>query len=716
MLLRTRLTLVFALAAGVLLTVFIGAVVAWRYAEQGRFRELVLDTQQIGWNRIEAATLERLRLAAVDLASDPALLRALAGRDVDTVPTLTDHGLGDAAVGVFDAVGRAVYTSADALEQELPLDASGVQRVLREGREVTGLMPTGSEAFSFVAAVPVRRRGTVIGGVTLSLPVGPGLEELSQGMGRAVALVDLRGRAVSGNGAALYNLLEPELLLRRSGTTQAAHLGRDYRIATIAAPGHDGRQVGAFVTLQDVSLEVRRERYWLLGTSSISLLLVAAVLARLFTHLRRSFGSLARAVEVLTALSRGETSVRLDAHELDESGQIAAGVERLRGEMLNLQILREERQRERWRQEVLIRDELRALAGTLEGADRDEILADLATALAGEDGVEEGTNQLGVLAFVLGRLAARIRGQQERLRGLIGDLQDALRTREAFVALQQELEIARRMQLSVLPRHFPERADLSLATFILPAKEVGGDFYDYFTLGDGRLGILIADVSGKGVPAAFFMAICQTLLKASARFVDSPAGTLARVNAVLSAENDEMMFVTVFYGVLDPGTGRLVYASGGHNPPALRTRSGAKLLAQPGGMALAVADNVQFVEGSLTLEPGDVLFLYTDGITEARSASGALFGEAALLAALDGMAGDAPAQAYTAGVVQAVQSFAGSAPQADDITCVALRYSGPARSAPANTECEQPSAAGSPRTFGARAVTETVVRVSRTDP
>ncbi len=94
------------------------------------------------------------------------------------------------------------------------------------------------------------------------------------------------------------------------------------------------------------------------------------------------------------------------------------------------------------------------------------------------------------------------------------------------------------MQLSVLPQHFPPRTDLSLATFILPAKEVGGDFYDYFLLEDGRLGIVIADVSGKGVPAAFFMAICRTLLKASARFVDSPAETLARVNAVLAAENE----------------------------------------------------------------------------------------------------------------------------------------------------------------------------------
>ncbi len=585
MLLRTRLMLVFALASGVLLSAVFGAIATWQYAEQARFNQLVLDTQQIGWTRFEATTLERLRAASITIAGNPGLVPALARDDVDTVRALSNRDMGAIKVDVFDESGKIIYTSSAALEQELQLDVTGIQRVLGTGREVAGLMPTGAGAFSLITAVPVRRGGEVIGGVTLGLPVEPGLKELSQGLGRLVALVNLRGHAVTGNGAALYNSMDPDLVLRRSGATEAAYRGREYRIATTPALGHDGRQVAAFVTLQDVSLEGERERDWLFGSAGVALVLVAAILVGLFTHLRQSFVPLARAVEVLTALSRGDTAVRLDAQQLDESGQIAAGIERLRGEMLNLRILREERQRERWRQETLIRDELRELAGMLEGEDRQEILSDLETALADQHGVEGGSNQLAVLAFVLGRLAARIRDQQQRLRKLIDDLNDALRTKEAFAALQQELEIARRMQLSVLPQHFPPRTDVSLATFILPAKEVGGDFYDYFLLEDGRLGIVIADVSGKGVPAAFFMAICRTLLKASARFVDSPAETLARVNAVLAAENEEMMFVTVFYGVLDPASGRFVYANGGHNPPALRSNGGVRLLARQQGMA-----------------------------------------------------------------------------------------------------------------------------------
>ena len=676
MLLRTRLVLMFALAAGVLLAALGGAVVAWRGEEQERFDRLVLDLQQIGWERFEATAVERLRTAAVAVADDPDLIRALSAGDPAAVRTSIAPGLGAVRLDVFDDAGHVIYTSSLALAQELQLDVAGLHRVLNTGVPVTGLMPTGPDAFSLVAAVPVRRGARVIGGITLGMAVEPGLAELSRTLGRAVTLVDLRGHAVSGNGVELYNRMDPDLPLRRAGSLELAQRGLEYRIAATPALGHDGRQVGSFVTLQDVTAEQARARRWMLALSGAALVAIACTLAGLFAYLRQAFAPLARALDVLTRLSRGDTSVRLYAEQLDEAGQIAAGVERLRSEMLSLQVLREERQRERWRQERIIREELRALAGTLGEEARRQILSDLEAALAGDGDAEDG-NQLAVLAFVLGRLSGRIRDQQRELRALIGDLNEALEAKQAFAALQQELEIARRMQLSVLPRHFPARADVSIASFILPAREVGGDFYDYFVLEDGQVGVIIADVSGKGVPAAFFMAICRTLLKVSARFLHSPAATLARVNSLLAAENEEMMFVTLFYGVLEPDSGRFVYANGGHNVPALLSGGKVRRLPPTQGMALAVAADAHFTEGRLTLQAGDVLFLYTDGITEAQAPDGALFGEVALGDALAGMAPEAPADAYQERVVEAVQQFMRGAPQADDITCVTLRYAGP---------------------------------------
>ncbi len=270
-----------------LLSAVFGAIATWQYAEQARFNQLVLDTQQIGWTRFEATALERLRAASMTIAGNPGLVPALARDDVDTVRALSNRDMGAIEVDVFDESGKIIYTSSAALEQELQLDVAGIQRVIGAGREVAGLMPTGADAFSLIVAVPVRRDGEVIGGVTLGLPVEPALTELSQGLGRLVALVNLRGHAVTGNGAALYNSMDPDLALRRSGATEAAYRGHQYRIATIPALGHDGRQVAAFVTLQDVSLEGERERDWLLGSAGVALVLVAAILVGLFTHLRQ---------------------------------------------------------------------------------------------------------------------------------------------------------------------------------------------------------------------------------------------------------------------------------------------------------------------------------------------------------------------------------------------------------------------------------------------
>lgn len=668
MLLRTRLLLVFALAAAVLLVSLGATVVAWRTQQQDRLEQLVLDVQTIAWRRFEATALERLHAATAAIAGNPDLVRALSGDDPAAVRTAVPPGLGFARLDAFDRGGRIIYTSSLTLAQELQLDAAGIHRVL-SGEPVTGLMPTGPDAFSLLAAIPVRQGARVIGGIALGMPLDAGLAELSQGLGREVTLVDLRGRAVSGNGAATYNAMDPQLPLRRAGSIELTRLGHGYRIAAIPALGHDGRQIGSFVTLQDVTAQRARERRWMLALAGTALLVIAGILTGLFAHLGRSFAPLAEAVEVLTALSRGDTSVRVHILQLDEAGQIAEGVERLRSEMLNLQVLREERQCERWRQEKIIRDELHALAGSLGESDRRDILSDLETALGGDDDAEGG-NQLAALGFVMGRLSARIRDQQQ--------------AEQAFAALQQELEIARRMQLSVLPRHFPERADVSLASFILPAREVGGDFYDYFLLEDGRIGVVIADVSGKGVPAAFFMAICRTLLKASARFLGSPAATLARVNTLLAAQNEEMMFVTLFYGILEPDSGRFVYANGGHNVPALLSGGSVRRLPPTQGMALAVDPDARFTESHFTLQAGDVLFLYTDGITDAQSPDGAMFGEPALRATLADTAPDARADACQAQVVGAVEQFMRGAAQADDITCVTLRYVGPP---PATAAC-----------------------------
>ena len=240
------------------------------------------------------------------------------------------------------------------------------------------------------------------------------------------------------------------------------------------------------------------------------------------------------------------------------------------------------------------------------------------------------------MALAFEKMAARIRDQQGRMGELIAELRTALETRTAYLALQQELEIAQRVQLASLPEALPPTPDLELVGRMLPAREVGGDCYDYFELDDEHIGIVVADVSGKGVPAALFMAIARTLLRALAQRFEGPGPCLTRLNELLLQNNQEELFVTVFYGIFDRRTGRLVYANGGHNPPLMLRDGRIEITPRTGGMALAALDGVTYAERSVEICPGDTILFFTDGITEAMAPGGEEYGVDRLIALLAG--------------------------------------------------------------------------------
>jgi len=245
-----------------------------------------------------------------------------------------------------------------------------------------------------------------------------------------------------------------------------------------------------------------------------------------------------------------------------------------------------------------------------------------------------------------------------------------------LVALEHELDVARRIQQSNLPTRFPRRSDLDLFGCMFPAKDVAGDFYDYFWLDEWRLGLVIADVSGKGVAAAMFMAVARNIFRATANVQDGPARFLARVNGLLLADNDALMFVTTFYAELDIRSGVLRFANGGHNHPVIVSPDGSvSPIVQPGGLALGVLDDFELEEACLTLEPGSALVLYTDGVTEAFNAAQAAFGEERLAAALTGGT-ILRAEAMAERLMQSVRDFVGEASQSDDIAIMILCFQG----------------------------------------
>lgn len=248
----------------------------------------------------------------------------------------------------------------------------------------------------------------------------------------------------------------------------------------------------------------------------------------------------------------------------------------------------------------------------------------------------------------------------------------------AQAQLKAELDVAKALQIAILPSAFPRLPGCDGAARMIPATTMGGDFYDFIELRDGRIGLVMADVSGKGVPAAFFMAVSRTNLRELAVRHSDPGDCLAEANDLLCMQNPMDLFVTVFYCIFDPVSGRLTYANGGHNPPFLRRADGSvELLSGRGGRVLGAMPGARFLAHSLDMTPGDRIVLFTDGVTEAFNLANEAYGAERLVAELRAH-GDGTATMLVERICDSVTRFAGEAPQSDDITLTVLAWHSPA--------------------------------------
>ena len=238
--------------------------------------------------------------------------------------------------------------------------------------------------------------------------------------------------------------------------------------------------------------------------------------------------------------------------------------------------------------------------------------------------------------------------------------------------LEHDLALARRLQRSFLPQTPPQVPGYGLAVEYSPAAEVGGDFYDFFPLASGRIGLAIGDVSGKGVSGALLMARLTSVLRAAAARSEHPASVLEELNDLVFAENDEGMFVTANFAVLDPESGRLEIANAGHLLPIVRHRDGraGELKLQPGS-ALGVSRPLLAPAASWTMSPGDLMLFATDGLTEAANHQLQRFGNARIIETLRRLASDDPSQAIN-GLLTAARSFVGDHGFDDDLTLLCL--------------------------------------------
>lgn len=689
MLLRHKLTLItlvfFVLSAvGVSL-----ALDRWAELRETELGSNVADHQGSLWQKIVNGQIVELAKASTKVSGNSAAIQALQAKDPDAVrDQMVETFLGLSDAGIIDRLevltndGTVIYSS-QATHFPTPIfGKSDIKRVAEgEVSQLSGLAVDITQGTMVVLALPLSDDQPAPGVAVLSAGIDNVLAEFATLTNGNVFLINRRGRYLAGTDRILWDAITQAESYDPRIAVQSRDLGdHSYWIAAGAVDGVTN-PIGYVVSVKDVTesrerFESLEQKIYLFTT----LFLLFATLA-LWFYMRFSLNPLTDAVGALRALSQGAFPPRQQvARGKDEIALIGGAIDRFRGELMQLARLTRSRHNRSKRQSRIIRRELTNLANTLDAKARENILHDLddveARVEAASDADEDTRSgiELAAIALTLTRLRERIQNQHEILANTILELEEALESKNAYVALQHELSIGTRVQLAMLPEDLPPTERLNICGQMVPAKEVGGDFYDFFHLDEDRLGLVIADVSGKGVPAALFMAISRSILRATAAAVDTPGACLAAVNDTLCGDNKEYLFVTVFYGILNLRTGKLVYANGGHNCPYRLPAGGGAPMQIPGtdGVALGVMEDLSYAESELQLDEGDTLYLYTDGVTEAINAEEKEYQEARLEAALSAGA-TMEVTDLLSHIVKDVQSFAGETPQADDITSIALR-------------------------------------------
>ncbi len=252
-------------------------------------------------------------------------------------------------------------------------------------------------------------------------------------------------------------------------------------------------------------------------------------------------------------------------------------------------------------------------------------------------------------------------------------LRAGMQAREQLTALDYELGVATRIQRAILPEIITGNKEFEISATMMPARHVSGDFYDFFLIDSRRLGLAIGDVSGKGIPAALFMAVSRTLLRATALHGSPPNDCLDHVNQVLLKQSDGQVFLTLFYGILHLDTGEFVFSAAGQTPPYLFGTQPGIFLREPRGMMLGVLEEASFETRTVHLNPGDGLILYTDGVTEAENRDGDFFTGRKLKEAVEAHKGES-AEIILSEIVTSLQTFTEGCEQGDDITLFAIRF------------------------------------------
>lgn len=667
---------------GALLAMLLGVLVVMQARDEAGGRDLVQVSESTlthAWQATAELTSQRLDDALEGLLADPAAVAALARPEGGALKAVLQRLAPEGgALTLLRTDGSVLASSASRADDVRP--GRAILTHLAAGRGgLRGVWQSQSLEYLSGVGRPVSAGGEPAI-LIATRPLNATLSAVKSRTGIRVALADLRGHAVAEADAEVVQAWREA---GRAGFVGVLD-GAPVVVSSVVLNDAAGRVLGTL--LAQVPHSGALDALELARIVPALLLLALAALGLLFL-IPRLLRPVAEGVSRLEQVVAAEGSAKFATAPASlNPARLSHSVDQLEETIEAFHTLRRSRDRQGQRQARFIRHQMTTLASRLGDDARAAILADLdrieaetvgaarlepmASGTPLEPHLEQIVDEVGIMALGFQKLADRVGDQYEQLDKLVQELREALRVKTQFVAIQQELEIARMMQLAILPRPFEPRDGLAIAAKMQPAKEIGGDFYDYFPLDEHHIAMTVADVSGKGVPAALFMAVSRTLLRAIAQFSETPAKCIARLNDLLAADNERTMFVTLFYAVIDTRDGSMVYANAGHNPPyILRADGRLEELGTFGGMALAILEGNDYDDQVAKLEPGDRFFMYTDGVTEAFNPQGEMFGVPGLETLLERIRAQ-PIEEVPAQVVSDVNTFEAGGPQTDDITCL----------------------------------------------
>ncbi len=679
------------------MAVMVAGLVFAGFQREALLREQ-LDQTAIGgsralWSKIVETGIQRMRELTPVVEQDAALRAALVSDDRGLIANAARDLLGrlqrTGDVTRLDLVSlsrEVLYSSVPAFEPAAAASDDALAAMIAQRRGSSGVAIDAERNVTLSLGVPLADdAGAPLAVAIYATDIIQALSQLKDDTGAEALIVNRRGRLLVGTDPQVWDAVGGTARLREGASQESRDGGRVWSLAAFPLEAELGHLVAQVITVRDVSAaDAEQRRVSLITFAAIGGFLLLSLLA-LSYYLRRSLSPLTDGVRVLDALSHGDTQAAVEVGEgrgNDELARIAEAVNTFRTQTIALRRHRRRAARRQRQQERFIRGEMTRLSSTLNKEERKDILTDLAEieapaaarkeARADVPADEDTTGDLQVMGFAFQKMADRVGRQQERLRTLVAELQEALRTQTAYMALQHDLQVATRVQRSFLPGETLDTSSSHIHATMHAAKEVGGDFYDFFPLDDHRIGVVIGDVAGKGVPASLFMAVTRTVIRATARYVeDGPGKCLEMVNETLVDASRSDLFVTVFYGIYDQRDGSLVYANGGHNPPVLVAPGRAERLPLTGGVALAMFEGLPYEVGRVEIPPDGKLFIYTDGVPEATNREEEEFGYERMEANLLTSAERSPRDTIET-MLRTVEEFVGEAAQFDDITMLVL--------------------------------------------